>query len=777
MAELKGVALDETVSALEIGSLDIATDISQALIQKGYKTLGELYDLQAEGISLLIEIDLDVAEVVWQKVLQVISNPDQWSQQKDTISFIETGVSLPVLLPSIIEEYFTKINKPRIFTILVRRFGLNNQKRYTLEDLGFYFDVTRERVRQLEKEGINLLKSVLSSDDCQQTSFIHELAPVSMDVIQEIQNIKDTLERQGSPIQTEQEIFSFLAARYRSDLSDNQKAFLRLVFTVFGWKHVENSPSSSFDVTPFWIVRPSEIEIETVWEALKRIIQVIREECIAISYFDLKIKVNKRTKFSDLVLRSSIRISPSIDTLENDSFQLSFHLLRGAPDQAFRVLSEHGDTMTTREVHREVAQRLALAGEKACTVQSLGNAMATDARFLTIGKGGWALAEWEDVYQGTIVQVMKEFFAKHNKPAKEKEIFQYVREKRRVSRQSIAAYLITDHFVRVDRGLYQPIEWKLPKGAKTKNVQVNQWTKAKAADLIVSIFDRYDTDTLPHATLFNEMAKVMDVNPSRIYAILQKSPAVQMSVLSEHPRRIEARVIRDYKIERAPTLRDRLEATAREILKKQPEQTMPLIELRNKVTKRGNIQPHTFYHYLSDMPDIQKHIVEGSRIVLVTLVVSAESDDDIQDIWDRRFTYDIAVSYAGKERQYASTLTEELRKRDLRVFYDRNQLPDLIGENLWDELLEIYRDKANLCIILASRAYNESLFAQHERRSAQDRARKDKGYIFLTKLDDVEQITGFHDTVAYVSWAEYRLEEIVSLVVEQLKKRRGRPHL
>lgn len=763
--------LDYPLATIRLEDLKTDEDLTNTLYQKGYKTIGDIYNLQPEGISLIADVEFERAEAFWRQVLDVVSNPEDWTLQiPDALQGVGQAeiTSLPQMLRPSIEKFFADSDNSRLYTILVRRFGLNDSKVYTLEQIGTYFGITRERIRQLQNDGIQLLQNALTPSNAVQLSLDETASPFSLEMLHEIQAIQRHFE-EGAIVRIEQDMFQFLSNRYQIQLDKDMKAYWGLLFIVFGWDYVD---TARFDIRPFWIIRPDEFDLREFWIAAKKILKVIKNECLKISYFDLKIAVNRRSNHSDFILRTAIKICPDIEVLDNDYFQIAFHKLP-TQDQTYRVLAEHGEPLNHRDIHREIARRLANVGERIPSNRTTSNALVHDKRFITIGKSGtWALSEWDDVVQGTIVDIMKEFFHRHNQPAREKEIYEYVRQKRPVSRKSITAYLNTENFVRVARGLYQPVEWRIPENSQNVSNE-NRWTKERVAKLVVSIFDNNHTEVLPMSQLVNQVCNVMNIpaGSSNIYQTLHQCPAVKISVLSERPRRLEARLIRDYEIRRPQTLRDRLEATIREILMNQPEQTMQLVELRNKVTKRGNIHPHTFYQYLSDMPDIQKNVVDGTRQVLVTLINIGEDTSSVPDVWDSKFIYDIAISYAGAERKIASSLADNLRSQNLRVFYDRKQLPDLIGRNLLDELMIIYRDQARLCIILASKEYNKSDFAQHERQSAQDRALKDKGYIFLVKLDDVEQIKGFHSTVAYVDWNEYGLEEISGLAIEQLRKR------
>ncbi|WP_119071633.1 TIR domain-containing protein [Aggregatilinea lenta] len=765
--------LDQPLAIIPLDGLSDDKDLTDLLVAKGYATVGDVYDLQAEGISLITNVEFDRADTLWKLVLNVVSNPtdsEPRTAEAPSTAADESIFQLPQNLRPTIEMFFSETSKSRIFTVLVRRFGLNGSKWYTLDEIGRFLDISRERIRQLQNDGIRMLRKAMLLEDVNQLNLEDSFTPFSNEFSSEAQFLKRQLEEENT-VHTEERIFEDISQRYGMQLTTEHRKYCQLLFFVFGWERVENSLVAGFDIDPFWITKPGQFDIKELKAVTQKLVNYLMNECIKVSYFDLKISVNKRARHSDFMLRTAIKVCSDIELLDNDTFQIAFHRLRGSQDQAYRVLVEHGEPLSHHDIHREIARRLATMGENIPTRRTVSNAMAHDPRFIPIGKRAWALAEWDDVVQDTVINVMRDFFHRHNRPAREKEIFEYVQQKRPVKRSSITAYLCTEHFTRVDRGLYQPADWqvtsKIPVGSDT-----TVWTKERFAKLVVSAFEQCQVDQMPTAQLVTEISKNMDSpNSGRVYTMLHNCPAVKMSVISERPRRLEARLIRDYEFSPTQTKRDRLENTVREVLSHQPEQTMLLVELRNKVTKRGNIHPYTFYSYLSDMPDIQKNVVEGTRPVLVTLVNVESYPSSVPDAWDSQFTYDIAISYAGKERNFASDLAECLRGQKLRVFYDRNQLPDLIGRNLLDELMVIYRDKARLCVILASRAYNESTYAQHERQSAQDRDLMDKGYIFLARLDDVEQIKGFHRTVAYIDWNEYGLDGISKLAIEQLSKR------
>lgn len=113
--------------------------------------------------------------------------------------------------------------------------------------------------------------------------------------------------------------------------------------------------------------------------------------------------------------------------------------------------------------------------------------------------------------------------------------------------------------------------------------------------------------------------------------------------------------------------------------------------------------------------------------------------------------YDVALSFAGEDREYVDAVAHALRRKGLRVFYDLFEEADIAGRNLVDHLSQIYQKKARLCVVFVSHAYASKPYPRLERQSAQARAiESEEPYIIPVRLDDAE-ILGLLPTVAYIS--------------------------
>src|SRR3989338_1188988 len=79
---------------------------------------------------------------------------------------------LKLNLTEIIEDIFMVLTEKEK-EVVVQRFSLDNKERRTLESIGRSFNVTRERVRQIEKIALGKLKRTVNSSKLR---FIHEEA-------------------------------------------------------------------------------------------------------------------------------------------------------------------------------------------------------------------------------------------------------------------------------------------------------------------------------------------------------------------------------------------------------------------------------------------------------------------------------------------------------------------------------------------------------------------------------------------------------------------------
>lgn len=129
--------------------------------------------------------------------------------------------------------------------------------------------------------------------------------------------------------------------------------------------------------------------------------------------------------------------------------------------------------------------------------------------------------------------------------------------------------------------------------------------------------------------------------------------------------------------------------------------------------------------------------------------------------------YDIVISFAGEDRGVAEEIAIALKGKGINVFYDNFEKSDLWGKDLYEHLIDVYKNKSKYCLMILSEYYEKKLWTTHERKAAQARAfRESTEYILPLKLDDSD-ITGILETIGYL---DYRSESTESVVEQLLKK-------
>ncbi len=159
-----------------------------------------------------------------------------------------------------------------------------------------------------------------------------------------------------------------------------------------------------------------------------------------------------------------------------------------------------------------------------------------------------------------------------------------------------------------------------------------------------------------------------------------------------------------------------------------------------------------------------KMISQKMKKVEMKKVSSISESNDIEE------KYDVAISFAGENRDIAEQLSHKLSEKNIRVFYDNFEQADLWGKNLYDYLNSVYNEKSKFCIMLLSEYYEKKLWTNLERKSAQARAfRENREYILPIRIDNTK-ITGINETVGYIDFKSHTIDEIVEMVMIKLKK-------
>jgi DNA-directed RNA polymerase delta subunit len=534
--------------------------------------------------------------------------------EDDTVNLLRIIVPLSKTLM----EY---LGLEREFEVIKRRYGLQNSKLYTLQEIGDYYDITRERVRQLESRAMKKIRGVILG---YVMSYNWRVPDV---IIKETREILNLLVSEDG-ILIEQEIMRIFERRYNMVVSAKDINILRFLLNILGIDPLPKMmPGFSGELAPSWVL-PGQFDIQTLQEDLKCVYGVIKDTIIPISYFELKIEINRRyrKKIDIIRVRMAAKVCKEIDALDNDIFQIRFEYIPSVAGKAYRILFESQKQLHIRDIWRRINHMLAMAGLQANTpLRTIQQQLASDLRFEHVGRSGlWTLSEWSDIRTENILELMKEFFHLKQSNATPQEVFEYVFDKRAdVSKHSVHVYLHSDSFVRVSNNNYELTEWGGKAQKPTKKL-AGQEIKELLSAGIKSIFLSKDVKTILLSELVRELVKLTNIPLSTVYMKVVHSTLLEFEHVSAQSRAKVARYVGDNEESQkepmnqviTPVKKTVAETVQQEVntyLLKQPDGRALMADIAVHVVKASKCKKPTFYLYLSRMENIEKEY-EGKKL-------------------------------------------------------------------------------------------------------------------------------------------------------------------
>lgn len=304
--------------------------------------------------------------------------------------------------------------------IILRRFGLKTGQKETLESIGQDYGITRERVRQIEEDGILRLKPKLGKYQKIFQYFIAQLKATGdlrkEDILLEqlgnkkwknqvyfLLTLEEHFERFG-----ETDDFYSLWTINRSSLNLAKK----VIDSFYNQLTQMNRPLSLKEVTlppPALHLRPSP------------------KRAVVSSYLEISKKIQKNSE-GFYGLRDWPEINP-----------------RGVKDKAYLVFKKVKKPLHFSEVANLIEGAL---------IQTVHNELIRDPRFVLIGRGIYALKEW-GYEPGEVKEVILRILKEAGKPLTKEEILEKVREQRLVKENTILLNLSNKkYFLRNSQGKY-----------------------------------------------------------------------------------------------------------------------------------------------------------------------------------------------------------------------------------------------------------------------------------------------------------------------------------
>jgi len=321
--------------------------------------------------------------------------------------------------------------------VLIYRYGLGaDTRRMTLDAIGKKYGITRERVRQIENYGI---AHVRKSEE-----YKNEKAAFA-----EMEALLHTLG--GIVVEDD-----FLGHVSKDKSLQNHIHFLLVVGEPFRKKKEDEEFRHRWHV--------NEELSKKVEEALRKLYSnldnqdLLPENEMVNRFLQHLEDVSERYKNQEVVKRW-LMISKAIgkNALGDWGVSQSSNIkTKGMRDYAFLVIRKHGSPIHFREVAAQISSMF----NKKAHVATTHNELIKDPRFVLVGRGLYALAEW-GYAPGVVRDVIRQVLEKGGPMTKE-EIIDKVLKERYVKENTIVVNLQNPKYFKKDKdNKYRPSEIKI----------------------------------------------------------------------------------------------------------------------------------------------------------------------------------------------------------------------------------------------------------------------------------------------------------------------------
>lgn len=376
----------------------------------------------------------------------------------------------------IINDLFNELSE-REKDVLMRRYGLNNGSKETLEGIGSVHHLTRERIRQIETVSIKKLQQLKNLDN-----YVKNLKRI----------IYQLLEEHGGLMEKNyllDILASFSSNGFKTDqqIQAKHKNYLNFLITKLLHSEFEEILNSKYFLESYKLKFQELAHLEELVEELLQKISEIKKILATNEVIDLIINLDSYRQHEEkLATKNTLDIA---NVLKFELFEENpelinknktlYTILRAAKkieqnkfgywgvynwreikpktinDKIYLVLKHSNEPLHFEQIADQI-NKIGFDGKKA-NAATVHNELILDGKYVLVGRGLYGLKEW-GFKKGTVADVIEEIFQEANNQALTRdEIIVQVMKKRFVKKATIILALMNrDKFSKAD-GKYQLI--------------------------------------------------------------------------------------------------------------------------------------------------------------------------------------------------------------------------------------------------------------------------------------------------------------------------------
>lgn len=319
--------------------------------------------------------------------------------------------------------------------VVKKRFALQGNQKQTLEKIGKHFNVTRERIRQIESIALGKLKRTV------RTTRLDEVNTIAKGIL-----------RINGGLMREDELLSMVLRRIQGS-STADGAVLRLSFSIDPEMSLGNHNNT---FVPFWHLE--SLSMDDILIVVNSVVKILkkRKSCMnadeVVSAIQAMNLFDGRIPSRELIV-SCLKIDERLKEIVEGWGLTEWRFVRprSIRDKVEIILKKTGEPLHFMDIANRI--RETHFDHKNVTVQAVHNELIRYPQFVLVGRGLYALREW-GYEPGTVADVIERILKEKGALSK-KEIIAEVGKQRTVKVGTISLNLQKmPYFVRVGRAVY-----------------------------------------------------------------------------------------------------------------------------------------------------------------------------------------------------------------------------------------------------------------------------------------------------------------------------------
>lgn len=340
------------------------------------------------------------------------------NQQLNTMSFSE-----------IVSALLARISE-READVLRKRNALENTEKYTLEEIGKEYNVTRERVRQIENEGIRKIRSI---------QYEKEKIPVQA-IAEQIASI---LLSHGGAMSEDHLLERLMDER---DTATEHAAINFIMEYILAEQFSREQPAGEFN--PIWKI--GGMSVATYLEIANHLHRIIVKQNRPITIDDLVSEIREHDLF-DYIDKNSARNDAMIEALLRLRTDINKNILnewglktwksvvpKRMTDKAYLILKREGRPLHFEEI-TDLINQACFDNKKACAA-TVHNELILDDKYVLVGRGLYGLKE-HGYSEGTVTELIEKLLKERGTMSKQDIIDEILRQ-RKVQKTTITLALM-----------------------------------------------------------------------------------------------------------------------------------------------------------------------------------------------------------------------------------------------------------------------------------------------------------------------------------------------